>query len=91
MHRWFDLVAVLQTDNSILYERLAARGYPQVTAVCMVLWSLRVASRVRKKARTHRSGFPDRPALHSSQAKISENVQCEIMNVVVEEARASYR
>jgi hypothetical protein len=33
----------------------------------------------------------DRPALHSSQAKISENVQCEIMNVVVEEARASYR
>jgi hypothetical protein len=38
MHRWFDLVAVLQTDNSILYERLAARGYPQVTAVCMVLW-----------------------------------------------------
>ncbi len=25
------------------------------------------------------------------QAKITENVQCEIMNVVVEEARASYR
>lgn len=51
--RWFDLVVVLQTDNTILYGRLEARGYPQ--------------------------------------AKISENVQCEIMNVVVEEARSSYR
>ena len=37
MRRWFDLVAVLQTDNSILYERLAARGYQQVAAVCMSL------------------------------------------------------
>ncbi len=46
-------MVVLTTDNSILYSRLEARGYPQ--------------------------------------AKISENVQCEIMNVVVEEARASYR
>lgn len=29
--------------------------------------------------------------MRCAQAKISENVQCEIMNVVVEEARASYR
>ena len=46
-------MAVLQTDNTVLFERLEARGY-----------------------------LP---------AKVSENVQCEIMNVVVEEARASYR
>jgi len=25
--RWFDLVVVLQTDNSVLYQRLEARGY----------------------------------------------------------------
>eukprot|EP00884_Botryococcus_braunii_P016784 jgi/Botrbrau1/378/Bobra.110_2s0033.1 len=51
--RWFDLVIVLQTDNTILYERLQNRNYPQ--------------------------------------KKISENVTCEIMNVVVEEARESFR
>ena len=53
IRRWFDLVVVLTTDNSILYDRLQGRGY--------------------------------RPE------KVQENVQCEIMNVVVEEARSSYR
>jgi adenylate kinase len=50
--RWFDLVVVLQTDNSLLWERLEKRGYPST--------------------------------------KVQENVQCEIMHVVVEEARDSY-
>jgi RNA polymerase subunit RPABC4/transcription elongation factor Spt4 len=27
--RWFDLVVVLQTDNSVLYERLEKRGYTE--------------------------------------------------------------
>ncbi|KIZ00653.1 putative adenylate kinase isoenzyme 6 [Monoraphidium neglectum] len=51
--RWFDLVVVLQADNTVLYERLEKRGYPQ--------------------------------------AKVQENVQCEIMMVLLEEARDSYR
>ncbi|KAJ9506654.1 AAA domain-containing protein [Haematococcus lacustris] len=51
--RWFDLVVVLQTDNTLLYDRLAARGY--------------------------------------GPSKVQENVQCEIMMVVLEEARDSYR
>ncbi|MEW5297530.1 MAG: hypothetical protein WDW38_006699 [Sanguina aurantia] len=51
--RWFDLVIVLQTENSILYDRLQARGY--------------------------------------SQKKVTENVQCEIMLVVLEEATESYK
>jgi adenylate kinase len=50
--RWFDLVVVLQADNTLLWERLEKRGYPS--------------------------------------NKIQENVQCEIMHVVVEEARDSY-
>ena len=50
--RWFDLVVVLQTDNTVLWERLERRGY--------------------------------------SERKIQENVECEIMHVVVEEARESY-
>jgi broad-specificity NMP kinase len=27
--RWFDVVVVLQTDNTVLYDRLTARGYSQ--------------------------------------------------------------
>jgi broad-specificity NMP kinase len=51
--RWFDLIVCLQCDNTILYDRLQARGYPQ--------------------------------------HKIEENVQCEIMQVVLEETRESYQ
>ena len=50
--RWFQAVVVLQTDNTLLWDRLQARGY--------------------------------------SQNKIAENVECEIMHVVEEEARSSY-
>ncbi|KAJ9073210.1 factor activating pos9 [Entomophthora muscae] len=51
--RFFDIVVLLQTDNSKLYKRLAARGY--------------------------------------SQKKITENVECEIMQVVMEEVYDSYK
>ena len=51
--RWFDAVVVLTTDNTLLYDRLAARDYPE--------------------------------------KKISQNVACEIMQVVLEEAQDSYR
>lgn len=50
--RWFDLVIVLQTDNSVLWNRLEKRGY--------------------------------------KEKKVQENVQCEIMHVIAEEARESY-
>ena len=50
--RWFDLVLVLRTDNSVLYDRLERRGY--------------------------------------SQKKLSENMEAEIMQVILEEARESY-
>lgn len=46
------MVLVLQTDNTVLWERLEKRGY--------------------------------------SEKKIQENVQCEIMHVIAEEARESY-
>ncbi|KAF2300526.1 hypothetical protein GH714_013946 [Hevea brasiliensis] len=50
--RWFDRVVVLQTDNSVLYDRLNKRGY--------------------------------------SQNKISNNIECEIFQVLLEEAKESY-
>ena len=50
--RWFDIVIVLKTDNTVLWERLEKRGY--------------------------------------GTKKLQENVQCEIMHVIAEEARESY-
>lgn len=51
--RWFDLVVVLQTDNTVLYDRLQKRGY--------------------------------------SAKKVAENIECEIMHVVMEEASEAYQ
>lgn len=50
--RWFDLVVVLQTDNTVLYDRLSKRGY--------------------------------------EGAKLSNNIECEIFQVLLEEAKESY-
>ncbi|CAH8358529.1 unnamed protein product [Eruca vesicaria subsp. sativa] len=51
--RWFDRVVVLQTENSVLYDRLTKRGY--------------------------------------SGTKLSNNIECEIFQVLLEEARDSYK
>ncbi|CAH9071320.1 unnamed protein product [Cuscuta epithymum] len=51
--RWFDRVVVLQTENSVLYDRLKQRGY--------------------------------------SEAKLKNNIECEIFQVLLEEAKESYR
>ena len=50
--RWFDLVLVLRTNNTVLYDRLAKRGY--------------------------------------TTKKLTENIECEIMQVLLEEAREFY-
>lgn len=50
--RWFDLVLVLRTDNTVLYDRLVARGY--------------------------------------SGKKLEDNIDCEIFQTILEEAKASY-
>ncbi|XP_051028239.1 adenylate kinase isoenzyme 6 [Acomys russatus] len=51
--RWFHIVFVLRTDNSILYKRLETRGY--------------------------------------NEKKLQDNIQCEIFQVLYEEAIASYK
>ncbi|KAL5702342.1 adenylate kinase [Ranunculus cassubicifolius] len=50
--RWFDRVVVLQTNNSVLYDRLMNRGY--------------------------------------MGTKLSNNIECEIFQVLLEEAKNSY-
>lgn len=49
----FDIVFVLRTDNSVLYERLENRGY--------------------------------------SGKKLEDNIQCEIFQTILDEARDSYK
>ncbi|XP_015522651.1 adenylate kinase isoenzyme 6 [Neodiprion pinetum] len=51
--RWFDIVFVLRADNTILYDRLVARGY--------------------------------------TGKKLEDNIDCEIFQTILEEAKASYR
>lgn len=51
--RWFDVVFVLRTNNTVLYDRLKERGY--------------------------------------SGRKLEDNIDCEIFETILEEARASYR
>ncbi|PHU15900.1 Adenylate kinase isoenzyme 6 -like protein [Capsicum chinense] len=50
--RWFDRVVVLQTDNSILYDRFTMRGY--------------------------------------SDQKLASNTECEMFQVLLEEAKENY-
>ncbi|XP_029164774.1 adenylate kinase isoenzyme 6 isoform X2 [Nylanderia fulva] len=50
--RWFDIVFVLRTDNTILYDRLEKRGY--------------------------------------SGKKLQDNIECEIFQTILEEARSAY-
>lgn len=51
--RWFDIVFVLRTDNTILYDRLKARGY--------------------------------------SGKKLEDNIDCEIFQTILDEAKDSYK
>ncbi|RZF41567.1 hypothetical protein LSTR_LSTR000281 [Laodelphax striatellus] len=51
--RWFDIVFVLRTNNTVLYDRLTERGY--------------------------------------NKKKLEDNVQCEIFQTLLDEARDSYQ
>ena len=140
--RWFDLVIVLQTDNTLLYERLERRCTPRsLLQVVARLLEVAVAG-LAAGARPHCSStcdcacepvsgtlkvpqapeqaqalaqvlglevspvlpcsmWPPDPGHYGvrrccgrrgySQKKVSGNVECEIMHVIAEEARESYR
>eukprot|EP01016_Furgasonia_blochmanni_P056806 TRINITY_DN9740_c0_g1_i1.p1 TRINITY_DN9740_c0_g1~~TRINITY_DN9740_c0_g1_i1.p1 ORF type:complete len:184 (-),score=18.63 TRINITY_DN9740_c0_g1_i1:223-774(-) len=51
--RWFDLVVLVRADNTILYDRLKARGY--------------------------------------AEKKITENIECEILEVTADEVNEAYK
>ncbi|KAH8196172.1 hypothetical protein TruAng_009647 [Truncatella angustata] len=61
--RWVDLVVVLRTDSTVLYDRLKSRGMYELM-------------------RMYNRKYPE--------AKLQENLDSEIMEVLLQEARESY-
>lgn len=77
--RWFDLVVVLQTDNSVLYDRLSKRYQCSVT---MLEFLVHLLGFVVSKNSFCGRGYEG--------AKLSNNIECEIFQVLLEEAKESY-
>lgn len=82
--RWFDLVLCLRTDNTVLFDRLVKR--------CLGGF-VRAAQWRATGSKQHPPDLfpPTFPNRGYAPAKITENVEAEIMGVVAEEARESYR
>ena len=68
---------VLQCENSILYDRLAKR------------WNLQLLAGTGPSSRNPCHLYAVRREY--TERKLTENIECEIMHVVVEEAYESYR
>lgn len=69
--RWFDIVFVLRTDNTTLYDRLIAR------CVYEYFYSIKLTLNYIFRGYTGK--------------KLEDNVDCEIFQTILEEAKASYR
>ena len=89
--RWFDLVLVLRTNNTALFDRLTKRcvlGRCMARCVMTALWLACLQFLLNP------APIP-LPFLYNCSGyapeKVTENVECEIMEVVAEEARESYR
>lgn len=79
--RWFDLVIVLQTDNTVLWNRLEKR-YTSVLGDC---------SECKESPDLAMSLLNAHMRRGYKENKIQENVECEIMQMIVEEAQESYQ
>lgn len=80
--RWFDRVVVLQTENSVLYDRLTKRQlilgvYDQLFKLFLLSYSFKF-SRIDFFGRGY------------TGAKLTNNIECEIFQVLLEEAKESY-
>ena len=77
--RYFDLVLVLRTDTELLYDRYIERNYHHTPTN---------SNHSNNCIPNHSSGTTITAPPMSS--KITQNLQCEIMNVIYEHARQSY-
>lgn len=87
--RWFDLVIVLQTDNSLLFERLSKRQARFL--VCFGRFLLGLSCPLISKVSLIINMAAAAAFRSYSDEKIAENMECEIMHIIVEEALESYR
>ncbi|XP_052514982.1 adenylate kinase isoenzyme 6 isoform X2 [Budorcas taxicolor] len=101
--RWFHIVFVLKTDNSILYKRLENRGFPGGSEVKASAWNAGDPGSIPGSGRSPEEGNGN-PLQYSclenpmegrawgyNEKKLKDNVQCEIFQVLHEEALASYK
>jgi adenylate kinase len=95
--RYFDLVLVLRTNTEVLYDRYVARNYhthhcndhPDTTAngtTRSTIPNTTGAANTNNVAPTTNATS----TTSTSSAKITQNIQCEIMNIIYEQARESY-
>jgi predicted RNase H-like HicB family nuclease len=86
---WFDLVVVLRCDNTLLWDRLAARCDAATSMLCMdSLWPWFASVPRLDTCWAEAAGVWSRGY---TETKVKENVECEIMQVLLEEARESYK
>jgi len=79
--RWFDLVLVLRVETQVLYDRLVARyRYESWLVGWFISRSLAVMA-----THTHACMYRN-----YSSVKIKNNMECEIMQTILDEARDSY-
>ncbi|KAL5195697.1 Adenylate kinase isoenzyme 6 [Glycine soja] len=79
--RWFDSVVVLQTDNTILYDRMEALVSVIERWFCNTLLVVSLLAYFPRICECDR-GYKD--------SKLSNNIECEIFQVLLEEAKESY-
>lgn len=79
--RYFDLVLVLRTNTEFLYDRYIERNYHQTPTNNSI-----ISGHNNDDSNTTATTTTITPV----SAKVTQNLQCEIMNVIYENARNSY-
>ncbi|RYG48424.1 hypothetical protein EON67_07635 [archaeon] len=91
--RWFELVLVLRTDNTILFDRLSAR-YVAGLRCCPACTQHPPCACTAMRVPCAMCYVPCARPSHSCSGyalnKVQENVEAEIMQVVLEDAHESY-
>lgn len=77
---WIDLVVVLRVDSSTLYDRLKARYVAQGPLPALIPC----------KTPAVPCADPDMTSRNYAEAKLQENLDSEIMEVLLQEAREAY-
>lgn len=78
---WIDLVVVLRADSTTLFDRLQSRCVTPIARDSELCWP-----HISRSADTDCSCR----SRHYSEAKLQENIDAEIMEVILQEAREAF-